>query len=200
VTRLVLGFEGDANVDEELAVLRSEFERIAGENSADLRVYGWRRFVRVIVRAVEADIAGFSVIIAVLYLLIVVGILNSMSMAVHERTKEIGTLRAIGMKRAQLRVLFLAEGASIAALGALVGALIAGAGALYLGLVGFDLSILAGTGLPIPFGDRFTADFTVWDFLLGAGVAVATAAVGTLLPLRRASKLNIAAALGSHLE
>ncbi len=199
-TRLVLGFDGDASVESELSAIRSEIDGLRERGTADLRLHGWRRFVQVIVQAVEADIAGFSVIIGILYLLIVVGILNSMSMAVHERTKEIGTLRAIGMKQGQLRVLFLAEGASIAGLGAVVGGLIAGAAALYLGLVGFDLSILSGTGLPIPFGDRFTADFTVWDFLLGAGVALVTAALGTLIPLRRASKLDIAATLGSHLE
>jgi putative ABC transport system permease protein len=123
-----------------------------------------------------------------------------MSMAVHERRREIGTLRAIGMKRTQLVRLFLAEGASIAAMGALVGAILAGLVGMYVGIVGFDLSVLAGTGLPLPFGDRFTADFRPWDFLLGAAISAITAIVGSLLPTRRASRLSIADALGSHLE
>jgi putative ABC transport system permease protein len=156
--------------------------------------------VEVIVSAVEADIASFSIIIAVLFLLIVIGILNSMSMAVHERTREIGTLRAIGMKRGQLTRLFLAEGVSVAAVGSLVGAALAGLVGIYFGIVGFDLSALAGTGLPIPFGERFTADFRVWDFLLGAAIGIVTATAGSLIPTRRASKIAIADALGSHLE
>jgi len=151
------------------------------------------------VSAVEADTAGFAMILGVLFLLVIIGILNSMSMAVHERRREIGTLRAIGMKRRQLTRLLLAEGVSIAAIGALAGAVVAGIASIYLGGIGFDLSVLAGTGLPIPFGDRFTADFRVWDYLLGAAVGIVTAVAGSTIPSRRASRLSIAEALGSHL-
>jgi putative ABC transport system permease protein len=179
---------------------RAKVQTDAEPERSGLRIYRWRRFVEVIVSAVEADIAGFSIILAVLFLLVVIGILNSMSMAVHERRKEIGTLRAIGMKRAQLMQLFLAEGASISLIGAAVGAVLAGLVGIWIGIVGFDLSALAGTGLPVPFGDRFTADFRVWDFLLGAAISLLTALAGSLIPTRRASKTAIADALGSHLQ
>ena len=49
----------------------------------------------------------------ILIALVTVGILNSMSMAVQERFREIGTLRAIGMNRRQLTRLFLLEGFSL---------------------------------------------------------------------------------------
>ena len=197
VTHLVVGLDSGPNVNGLLEPLRT---RVSAASDAPLEVYGWRTFVAVIVSAVEADIASFSIIIAVLFLLIVIGILNSMSMAVHERTREIGTLRAIGMKRGQLTRLFLAEGVSVAAVGSVVGAVLAALVGIYFGIVGFDLSALAGTGLPIPFGERFTADFRVWDFLLGAAIGIVTATAGSLIPTRRASKIAIADALGSHLE
>ncbi|MFW5783934.1 MAG: ABC transporter permease [Spirochaetota bacterium] len=200
VTRLVLKLDSGPTVDDVVASLRERLPALKDASHGDLRLHGWRTFAEVIVSAVEADIAGFSIIYGVLFLLVIIGILNSMSMAVHERQKEIGTLRAIGMRRGQLTWLFLAEGASIAAIGAAVGVLLAGIAGLYLGLVGFDLSVLAGTGLPVPFGDRFTADFRVWDFPLGAAVALATAITGSVIPTRRASKLVIADALGSHLQ
>jgi putative ABC transport system permease protein len=198
-SRLVVSFNGSVSVPdgvERLEGLLADMDR----SGPELAAYQWRAFVKVVVQAVEADTAGFSVIIVVLYLLIIVGILNSMSMAVQERTREVGTLRAIGMKRRQLRVLFLAEGVSVAIIGAAAGSLLAGVSAIHLGGIGFDLSVLAGTGLPIPFGERFTADFRVVDFLLAAGVAILSATAGTLLPVRRASHLRIADALGSHLE
>lgn len=196
VTHLVLELDSGPNVGGLIDPLRT---RVNETSDAPLEVYRWRTFVEVIVSAVEADIASFSIIIAVLFLLIVIGILNSMSMAVHERTREIGTLRAIGTRQGQLTRLFLAEAVSVAIVGAAAGALLAGLTGIYFGIVGFDLSALAGTGLPIPFGERFTADFRVWDYLTGAAVGVITATAGSLIPTRRASKIEIADALGSHL-
>ena len=199
VTQLVLKLDSGPAVGSITERLRETVERIGGTGMR-LDIYGWRTFVTVIVSAVEADVAGFSIILGILFLLVVIGILNSMSMAVHERRREIGTLRAIGMKRRQLMALFLAEGVGIAAAGALAGSMLAGLASIYFGVIGFDLSMLAGSGLPIPFGDRFTADFRVWDFLLGGAVSGVTAIAGSILPTRRASKLSIAGALGSHLE
>ncbi|MFW5690102.1 MAG: ABC transporter permease [Spirochaetota bacterium] len=199
VTRLVLRMDSGPSVARHLERLRSSVERLEGGES-DVELYPWRSFVEVIVSAVEADIAGFSMILGVLFLLIIVGILNSMSMTVHERRREIGTLRAIGMRRNQLTTLFIAEGASIAIIGSAVGVVLAGIAGIYFGVIGFDLSVLAETGLPVPFGERFTADFRVWDFFLGTGIALVTATAGSVLPTRRALRLSIAGALGSHLE
>lgn len=78
-------------------------------------------------------ITGFDVVsgllVGVLVVIIAVGIANAMWNAVRERTREIGTLRAIGMSRGGVLRLFLAEalllGAGATSLGALVGALIA---------------------------------------------------------------------------
>lgn len=198
VTRLVIRLDSGPAVAGDVERLRERIARVGSEEP--LVVEPWRTFVEVIVSAVEADTAGFSVILAILFLLVVVGILNSMSMAVHERTREIGTLRAIGMKQPQLVGLFLAESVAIALLGAAAGAGLAGLAAIYFGGVGFDLSALAETGLPIPFLDRFTADFRVWDFLLGTAGCALTAVAGGIIPSRRASRIPIADALGSHLE
>ena len=64
---------------------------------------------------VVAGLVGLSVIIAVL------GIANTLLLGVLERTREIGLLRAVGMSRRQVRTMVQAEGAILAALGALAG-------------------------------------------------------------------------------
>ncbi|TVQ27261.1 MAG: ABC transporter permease [Spirochaetaceae bacterium] len=195
VTRLVIALDSGPAVASNVAAVNA-----ALGDWPELRAYEWRRFVEVIVQAVEADAAGFAVIIVVLYLLIIVGILNSMSMSVHERRREIGTLRAIGMKRAPLRRLILVEGAAVALIGAAAGAVLAGLSSIYFAGVGFDLSILEGTGLPLPFGERFVADFRVHDYLIATAIAVVTACVGTILPATRSARLPITDALGAHVE
>lgn len=89
-------------------------------------------------------IAGFNgvsmFLIGVLMLIIVVGIMNTMWMSVRERTSEIGTLRAIGMKKRRVLALFVVE--------AFLLGLVATAGGSLLG--GVFASALNAAQIPIP--------------------------------------------------
>lgn len=72
-----------------------------------------------------------TLLVFILMVIVVIGILNTLAIAIRERTREIGTLRAIGMQRRKVLWLFLLEafllGTASTALGALLGA---GVGAL----------------------------------------------------------------------
>jgi putative ABC transport system permease protein len=61
----------------------------------------------------------------VLMFVVVVGILNTLAIAIRERTREIGTLRAIGMQRRKVLWLFLLETSLLGLAGAAAGALVA---------------------------------------------------------------------------
>lgn len=63
------------------------------------------------------------VLISVLLIIIVVGIMNTMWVAIRERTKEIGTLRAIGMQKYHILLMFLCEGALLGMIGTILGAM-----------------------------------------------------------------------------
>ncbi|MEY2988481.1 MAG: hypothetical protein RJB13_2002 [Pseudomonadota bacterium] len=63
-------------------------------------------------------------LVAILGFIIATGIANSMWMSVRERTKEIGTLRAIGMQKNQVRSLFMTEASLLGLFGAVAGSLI----------------------------------------------------------------------------
>ncbi|NBO37936.1 ABC transporter permease [bacterium] len=63
-------------------------------------------------------------LVAILGFIIATGIANSMWMTVRERTKEIGTLRAIGMQKPQVRTLFMLEAGLLGLMGALAGCLL----------------------------------------------------------------------------
>lgn len=65
-----------------------------------------------------------GLLITILMVLIMVGIMNTLWIAIRERTKEIGTLRAIGMGRRQVLAMFLAEAMMLGALSAGIGAAI----------------------------------------------------------------------------
>jgi ABC-type antimicrobial peptide transport system permease subunit len=77
------------------------------------------------------DALTFSLIF-VLLVIIAVGVMNTLWIAIRERTREIGTLRAIGMQRSQVLAMFLVE-ALVLGLGSTVtGALLASAVSLAL--------------------------------------------------------------------
>jgi len=89
-------------------------------------------------------ITGFQWIsyflVSILVLIIVVGVMNTMWMAVRERTPEIGTLRAIGMARSRVLLLFVTEAV-------LLGLIASGLGA---GLGALLASILDAARIPLP--------------------------------------------------
>ncbi len=65
----------------------------------------------------------------VLLVIVVIGILNSLAIAIRERTREIGTLRAIGMQRRKVLWLFLLEAMMLGVVGAAAGSLVGAAAA-----------------------------------------------------------------------
>ena len=112
-----------------------------------------------------------SVIVALL------GIVNTLALSVHERTRELGMLRAVGMSRRQVRRMVRAESVITAGIGAILGTL--------LGIV-FALVVsrpLADQGFvfTLPIG-------TLIGFFILAAIAGVVAAIP---PARRASKVDV---------
>jgi putative ABC transport system permease protein len=108
-----------------------------------------------------------------------VGILTIMTIAVHERTPEIGLLRAIGAGRNEILLLFIGEAVVLAAIGGLAG-LVTGAGGAWL------LGVLV-PALPT---------HTPWQYALYAEILAAV--IGLLagvLPARHAAGLDPVEAL-----
>jgi putative ABC transport system permease protein len=66
----------------------------------------------------------FGFLLAIVITIVVMSITNAMSMSVVERTKEIGTLRAIGMRRGGIVRLFVAEAVLLVVLGCAIGLLL----------------------------------------------------------------------------
>lgn len=89
----------------------------------------WRDEVSFLTWILTALTSLSAILIAILAVIIAIGVMNTMWIAVRERTPEIGTLRAIGMGRSQVVLMFLFEafalGLVAAVAGAVVGALVA---------------------------------------------------------------------------
>jgi ABC-type lipoprotein release transport system permease subunit len=138
----------------------------------------------------------------VILLIAGVGILNLMLMVVFERTREIGLLGAMGLKRRETVVLFLLEGVLVGLIGALAGSVLGGAIGAYYGRVGIDWVALYG-GIDVGefseliglMGDRLYLRIGI-DVLVGRALTVGIiAALASLYPAWQASKREPAEAL-----
>jgi ABC-type lipoprotein release transport system permease subunit len=130
-----------------------------------------------------------------------IGILNLMLMAVFERTREIGILGSMGLKRWETMVLFLLEGVLIGLLGAAIGCLLGGLIGAYLGRVGIDIMALYGTDLSDMsefmglLGDRLYFQIGIDVFVRRALTVAIIAALASLYPAWQAARQEPAEAL-----
>jgi putative ABC transport system permease protein len=121
-----------------------------------------------------------GLIYALLALAVIVslfGIANTLALSIHERTRELGMLRAIGMSRRQVRTMIRYEAVITALIGAILGMAI---GVVFAALIAQPLKE-EGFALSYPVG-------TLAMLLVFAAIAGVIAAIA---PARRASRLNV---------
>jgi putative ABC transport system permease protein len=123
-------------------------------------------------QAVLGGIAGISLLVAG------VGIINTMTISVMERTREIGVLKAIGAKSRDVLIMFISEAVLTGIMGGAIGA-----------ISGFVLAKAVGNWINLP--TAMSLDLSV----LVVGFAVITCVLSGLYPAWRASNLNPVEAL-----
>ncbi len=197
-TRVVAKFADPNALDRDVAAVGKALQAVGLGKAAGLSVFSWRVFAKSLVDNLESRIRIMSLMMGILVLLVAVGILNSMSMAVQERFREIGTLRAIGMNRKKLSRLFLMEGFALGLSGGLAG-LVGAALLAWLGLTfGIDARGFLPREMAIPIVTVMYPLYSPLDFPLAALGAAFVAVLGSVLPARRAGQMVIRDALGSH--
>jgi putative ABC transport system permease protein len=151
-------------------------------------VHSWKElepYARDTVRR-QRLVVGFVAMI--LGLIVLLGIASTTAMQVHERTREIGTLLALGLRRAQITALFVAESTLLALAGSAAGAAAGAAIVSTLLARGVKLALL-DTALVL----RPELDATAFAGALG--LARVGGALSALLAARGAAKLDPAQAL-----
>jgi putative ABC transport system permease protein len=155
--------------------VRAELER-AVSGYPDSRVQTRREWI-------DKEDAEFSQFLTLLYVLLALsvivslfGMVNTLVLSVFERTRELGTLRAIGMTRRQVRRMVRHESVITALIGAAIGV-----------PLGISLAVLVTRAL-----SEFDVRFSVpWTQLVVLGiVAVVVGVIAAIMPARRAARLN----------
>ncbi|TMQ27387.1 MAG: ABC transporter permease [Candidatus Rokuibacteriota bacterium] len=171
--------------------VRADLERLIRERGLDLEIRTWDDLALRYHQVRELFGRIFAVLTLIVSIMVVFGITNTMTMAIFERTREIGTVMALGTRRRGVVSMFVLEGVALGALGGLVG--------VVLGVVLARVVSAIGIQLPPPPGSTrgfLVQIFIVPQVLLQAfRLSLITAALASLYPAWRAARLNVVEAL-----
>ena len=188
-----------ADADGELATLGSSVELSSAQTSPDggaAEFALWHQLVPEIEGAIASDKASAFVMFSVLVLLATFSIANTFVMMLFERTREFGSLLAMGARPGTLRGTIALETLMLATLGAIVGALLGAAVSHYVGGVGISLgseaeNVLAQFQMP----DRLYFG-VAWKALFGTSLLmIVTTQIAAFIATRRVHSMQIVQAI-----
>lgn len=155
----------------------------------DAEVFTWRESAADLLALAQSDQASNFILTTMILIIALVGVTNTILLGALERRREIGTMKAMGMREGEIVRLFLLEATGIGLMAALVGSAIGVAINVYLVEVGVDFSTLAGdVDLGFPIVGRVYGSWNTAMFFWGSIAGVLTCWVAAYLPARRAAK------------
>jgi putative ABC transport system permease protein len=159
--------------------LRDRFQK-----SRNISVQNTESFKKQIDDILNQSLALFDVLSSIGVVIGTLGVVNTLTMNVMERTREIGGLRSLGMTRGQVIRMILSEALGLGTMGMIYGL---GFGFLFAQVIINALN--RGNGYDLSFS------FNLMPFVSGALLAIGISQLAALSPARRASRLNIVEAI-----
>ncbi len=132
-------------------------------------------------------------ILFLVFIIAAVGVSNTMLMAMYERMRELGMMRALGMRDRDILLSFLFEAGGIGLIGSFVGIALGSLVNIYLVNVGFDFSFMF-RDMDIGFRISSIMRGGAWNLstiLKAFSAGIFLSMLVAVLPIRRALKLDI---------
>jgi len=178
---------------EDIPVARARLEKLVREHGFNLETKELTELQPFYKQVVGMFKTIFSFISAVMGVIVLFTVVNTMSMSVMERTREIGTLRALGVRKKGIALQFVLEGAILGVVGATLGialGYLASYGVNHAGLTWHPPGQSHPTWLVVSTTGIGHLVCGIW---LGL---VAMATIAAWIPARRAARMKIVDALG----
>ena len=149
-------------------------------NNPDLNVTDWKAQNASLLSGLQGQSISSLMIQIFIIVSVVIAIASILAITVFQKSRQLGILKAMGIKDRQASLIFIYEGLIIGMLGAVIGVALG----LFL-IYGFSI----GTAKP---GSQALIDLYIdYKFiLLSWGIAVASAVLAAVIPARRSLRLN----------
>jgi putative ABC transport system permease protein len=123
----------------------------------------------------------FYVLLALAIVISLLGIVTTLALSIHERTRELGMLRAVGMSRRQVRTMVRYESVITALIGAILGTV---------------LGVIFASLVAVPLADEgFELSYPIATLLVLLVLAALAGVLAAIFPARRAARLDVLRAL-----
>jgi ABC-type lipoprotein release transport system permease subunit len=161
-----------------------------------LEAQPWENLMPVVVQMVDMTRVDFYLILGVIFVVVGMGVMNTMLMSVLERTREFGVLLALGTEPSQVLRTLMYEAAILGIAGLLAGSLAGMALAIYFQNVGIDLSAFVDSMEAIPgMTDRVYPKLIPGNLWLPALLLFCVGLLASAYPALKAARLQPVAAI-----
>jgi putative ABC transport system permease protein len=155
-----------------------------------LEILNWKEISPDLKLVDESFSITVTILMSVILLALLFGIVNTMMMAILERTRELGMLMAVGMNRSRVFGMIMLETFFLTTVGAPIGLLASYASISYFGKVGINISSFAEGVAQFGMSNIVYTDIEPTYYLQITIMVVFTAIVAAIFPARRALRLN----------
>lgn len=188
--RPVLAEAGYTLMDHDPQPFFMKFERVGGEDwrGQKLDLTTWKDEVSFLLWILTGFATVRWLLLGGLMVIVVVGIMNTMWMTIRERTREVGTLRAIGMGRGGVMTMFLLEGVALGLFASVAGAITGGL--LAWGIDALSIVVPMEAFQMVLMSDRLHLVTRVTDWGQAVLIITAVTTLAGLFPAWRAARLS----------
>ena len=140
-------------------------------------------------QAIQADMTSAWFMYIVLIVLVAFSVLNTQLMSVLERTREFGTMMALGLKPSRLARLVVLETGMMTGLGLLMGITLGALITWYVSLVGFSYPGMAEMAVKFNLPERMYPAISIISLTLGPGIVAFGSLLAAIYPALRLNRL-----------
>jgi putative ABC transport system permease protein len=187
VQSLVILLDKTENTDQMIL----EIDKFIKDNGLELEIVPWTELADFYNKTVELYGRQFLVLKIIILIIVVLSIFNTINMAIWERTREIGTIMAIGYKQLEVLQLFLVEGLVLGISGGIIGVLSGICLAWGISFVGIPMPPPPGATVGWTAMIEIVPHLLVTSFFL----AIFAALISSFYPAFKASRMMITDAL-----
>lgn len=151
----------------------------------ELVVLDWNELQPGLKQAIQADMTSAWFMYAILIILVAFSVLNTQLMSVLERTREFGTMMALGVKPTRLGALVISETFIMSSLGLIIGAAFGAALSYYLSFAGFSYPGMEEMAGRFNLPDRMYPSLSLLSIFLGPGIVFICSLLASIYPALR---------------
>ena len=187
IDRLIVLLKNDAQTEPMRTLLAQE---LAARN-LKLDIKTWNELSPFYTKVKQMFDVIFLFTFLIVFTIVVMSVINTVGMAIMERTREIGTLRALGLKRRGVIGLFAIESMLLGFFGSLLGV-------IFTLSIWWGIKMMKPTWIPPQITSRIPLEIYLVPYymLYSILLLVALSLIAACLPARKAARMEIVSALG----